>query len=221
MFYIKSYVLLLTFLLLTHAATAASTPQKIMLPTKAGNSVDRQLIETTLLWFRGKTLSELQAYLKRVPVLKLDERARADAIRHVDGYKLEKSINPTRKKFRRASERIIEQLTPVVDFYGTRDVKLLFYEDKVPYIVLTGSYVLCISMGLLDLIKDDGELQGLFAHEIAHKLVAYNLAAARQSGDWHKVQEQEQWCDGAAVITLLSLGHDPDVYVRALKRLTD
>lgn len=187
----------------------------------AAGQVDERLVGSTLVWFSGKTLSELQTYLKRVPVLQLDERARAEAIKSVDGYKLERGINPTEKKYRRASERIVRQLTPVVDFYGTRDIRLLFYEDKIPYIVLSGSYVLCVSTGLLGLMKDDGEMQGLFAHEIAHKLVAYNLAAARQAGDWRKVQEQEQWCDGAAVVALLSLGRDPEAYLRALQRLTD
>lgn len=211
----------LTGLLSVVCAPAPVSAQSSPVAPVAGNEVDERLIGSTLLWFSGRSLPELQAYLKRVPILRLNERARADAIKHVDGYKLERSINPTAKKYRPASERIIRQLTPVVDFYGTRDIRLLFYKDKVPYIVLTGSYVLCISTGLLDLIKDDAELQGLFAHEIAHKLVAYNLATARQAGDWRKVQEQEQWCDGAAIITLLSLGRDPDIYVRALQRLAD
>lgn len=202
------------------------TPSPAFSQTKAPASVaesgvDERLVVSTLVWFSGKSLPELQAYLKRVPALQLDERARADAIRQVDGYKLEHSINPTGKKYRLASERIVRQLTPVVNFYGTRNVRLLFYEDETPYIALSGSYVLCISTGLLDLMKDDGELQGLFAHEVAHKLVAYNLAAARQAGDWPKVREQEQWCDGAAVVTLLSLGRDPEAYPRALQRLTD
>jgi hypothetical protein len=194
--------------------TAAPAPEAV-------SGLDERLVGSTLVWFSGKSLPELQAYLKRVPALQLNERARADAIRQVGGYKLERSVNPTGKKYRSASERIVRQLTPVVDFYGTRDIRLLFYEDKTPYIALSGSYVLCISTGLLDLMKDDGELQGLFAHEVAHKLVAYNLAAARQAGDWPKVREQEQWCDGAAVVTLLSLGRDPEAYPRAIRRLAD
>lgn len=64
-----------------------------------------------------QALPELQAYLKKIPIQRLDEKKRREVIRR-QGEMVKTSINPQDERHRAASLRIGRQLAPVIDFHG-------------------------------------------------------------------------------------------------------
>jgi hypothetical protein len=64
------------------------------------------------------------------------------------------------------------------------------------------------------------ELQAVIAHELGHEYFAAEYEMARSNKLWDKVKELELRCDAISIITLKSLGLNPDTLISAVTKLT-
>jgi predicted Zn-dependent protease len=61
--------------------------------------------------------------------------------------------------------------------------------------------------------------QAVVAHELGHEYYWNEFEDARQKHDYSQVQELELRCDAIAVITLQSVGVDPECLISAITKL--
>ncbi len=75
-----------------------------------------------------------------------------------------------------------------------------------------------ISDGLAEVLYE-GELAGLFAHELGHSYFEDEMAAAQRNQDTRAMRLTELKCDGVAIVSLKLLGHNPALYLKGLQRI--
>jgi len=97
-------------------------------------------------------------------------------------------------------------------------LEMFLFQNEVPSATLWRGCVLVISDGLGDPLYD-GELAGVIAHELSHSYFEDEMEAARRASDAHAMRVIELKCDGAALVSLKLLGHDPALYIRGLQRI--
>lgn len=78
--------------------------------------------------------------------------------------------------------------------------------------------VLVVSTGLVEPLYD-GELAGIFAHELGHAYFEDEMAAAQQRRDAQAMRVVELKCDGVAILSVKLLGHNPALYLKGLHRI--
>jgi len=119
------------------------------------------------------------------------------------------------KLFRRV-ERILNQ---VLELHGRGGkVELILFQDDVPSAVLWKGCVLAVSDGLATPLYD-GELAGIFAHELGHSYFEGEMAAAGRAKDARHMRAVELKCDAVAIVSLKLLAYDPVLYLKGLQRI--
>jgi hypothetical protein len=76
-----------------------------------------------------------------------------------------------------------------------------------------------ISETAIDILSTE-ELQAVVAHELGHEYFAAEYDRARKNNQYDKVKEVELRCDGVALITMKSLGLNPNSFLSGVSRLT-
>jgi hypothetical protein len=76
-----------------------------------------------------------------------------------------------------------------------------------------------VSEDALDLLTTE-ELQAIIAHELGHEYFAAEFALACNNKQWVKMKEVELRCDAISIITMKSLGLNPDSLVSGVTKLT-
>ncbi len=119
------------------------------------------------------------------------------------------------KLFRRV-ERILNQ---VLELHGRGGkVELILFQDDVPSAVLWKGCVLAVSDGLATPLYD-GELAGIFAHELGHSYFEGEMAAANRAKDARAMRAVELKCDAVAIVSLKLLDYNPTLYLKGLQRI--
>ena len=119
------------------------------------------------------------------------------------------------KLFRRA-ETILNQVLQVHGRGG--EVELFLFQDDVPSATLWKGCVLALSDGLADPLYD-GELAGIFRHELGHSYFEDEMAAASRAKDARAMRVVELKCDAVAIVSLKLLDYDPTLYLKGLQRI--
>ena len=97
-------------------------------------------------------------------------------------------------------------------------VELFLFKDDAPSAMLWRGCAVAVSDGLADTL-DDGELAGVFAHELGHSYFEDEMAAALQARDALALRVVELKCDAVAMLSLKLLGYDPAHFLKALQRI--
>lgn len=84
-------------------------------------------------------------------------------------------------------------------------------------VFLAGAAVLITEPALK--ILTAAELQAVVAHELGHEYYWTRFELARQNHEYTELQELELRCDGIAIVTLETLGLDPESLVSAIAKL--
>jgi Peptidase family M48 len=151
-------------------------------------------------------------FTKRITVLGVASRAHAVAA-------LNRSLRNrriTHGKLLRRVEGIFDKVLRLHEREGR--VELFLYEDDRPSVKLWRGCVIVISAGLAEPLYD-GELAGVFAHELGHSYFEDEMAAARVNQDARAMRVVELKCDGIAILSLKLLGYAPGYYLGGLRRL--
>ncbi len=116
-------------------------------------------------------------------------------------------------------QRVETILNQVINLHGRNGkLELFLFQDDVPQALLWRGSVLALSDGLAAPLYD-GELAGIFAHELGHSYFEDELAAARQAQDARAQRIVELKCDAVALVSLKLLAYDPTHFLRGLRRI--
>ena len=113
----------------------------------------------------------------------------------------------------------LHALGPILQYHQREsaiDVKVLRVGGATAAF-LAGAAIL-ITEPALEVLSSQ-ELQATVAHELGHEYFWDEFELARQQGNYAKLQEIELRCDGIAVITLNTLGLDPESVLTSARKL--
>ena len=167
---------------------------------------------TALAYFEKSTDRNLDDYLRSIRPAKLAPNLK---LRVLSMLRQEDIVTPT-------PERSIKlaALDPILRYHdrsATIDPKIIRVKQAA-VMFLAGAAVL-ISEEALDMLTTE-ELQAVVAHELGHEYFWNEYEEAQKNNGFEKLQELELRCDGLAVITMNSIGIDPECLITGIAKLT-
>jgi hypothetical protein len=115
----------------------------------------------------------------------------------------------------------LNALRPVLEYHerAAVEVKILRFPIPLAWVGFLEGAAVVVSEDALDLLAAE-ELQAVIAHELGHEYFAAEFESARKNKQWDKVKEVELRCDAISVITMKSLGLNPDALFSGITKLT-
>ena len=115
----------------------------------------------------------------------------------------------------------LNALRPVLEYHerSAVEVKILRFPIVLAWAGFLEGAVVVVSEDALDLLTTE-ELQAVIAHELGHEYFAAEYELARNNKQYDKVKEVELRCDAISIITMKSLGLNPDSLVSGVTKLT-
>lgn len=105
-------------------------------------------------------------------------------------------------------ETILKDLAqPLFNLFGRPDNVVKIMDDDKPNAMNMHGAGVMISRGLLNRIKDNGELLGIIAHELAHNLFMFQSMQAQ--GNPRSNWKNELMCDAVSAVALMEIGVNP------------
>ncbi len=95
---------------------------------------------------------------------------------------------------------------------------LVLFEHEFPTAQVWRGCVLLVSTGLAEPLYD-GELAGIFAHELSHAYFEDEMAVAQRQRDAQTMRVVELKCDAVAILSVKLLGYNPALYLKGLQRI--
>ncbi len=186
----------------------------LSLPTLAQASDE---IELALTAIGTGAAAELKSRLITDRITVFNDEARAQAVAALPASIRDGQI--TQGKLLHRVETIYSQ---VLQLHGrtrpSRQPELFLFENEIPTAQIWRGCVLLVSVGLADPLYD-GELAGIFAHELSHAYFEDEMAAAQHQRDERAMRVVELKCDGVAIVSLQLLGYKPTLYLSGLQRI--
>jgi hypothetical protein len=162
------------------------------------------------------SVSEMKSRLFTSRITVFDDASRTQAVAALSASLRDRRI--TQGKLLRRVEMILRQ---VLHLHGrSGELELFLFDDDFPSPTLWRGCVLLIPNGLAEPLYD-GELAGIFAHELGHSYFEDEMAAAVRTQDFRDMRVVELKCDAVALLSLKLLGHDPALYLRGLRTIED
>jgi hypothetical protein len=160
------------------------------------------------------SVAELKGRLITDRITVISDEYRAQAVAALPAPILSHRI--TEGKLFRRVETILNQ---VLQLHGRGGkVELFLFEDDLPLAMLWKGCVLALSDGLAGPLYD-GELAGIFGHELGHSYFEDEMAAAGRAKDERAMRVVELKCDAVAIVSLKLLDYDPTLYLKGLQRI--
>jgi hypothetical protein len=173
-------------------------------------------IELALAAIGGGSASEMKSRLFTSRITVFDDASRTQAV-----AALSASLRDRRITQGRLLRRVAMMLREVLQLHGrSGEVELFLFDDDLPSPRLWRGCVLLIPNSLAEQLFD-GELAGIFAHELGHSYFEDEMAAAVRTQDVRDMRVVELKCDAVALLSLKLLGHDPALYLRGLRTIED
>jgi hypothetical protein len=120
--------------------------------------------------------------------------------------------------------RLQQQAAPVLKLFGRENIVQFFiYLDNYPNMqTIAGSY-LGVSTGLIQLLKrdtrDNAQLNGLVAHELARSIQKEGFITAWENEDFHALKAYELFYDAVATAAMNHLRMSAQQYALILERM--
>lgn len=120
--------------------------------------------------------------------------------------------------------RLKQQAAPVIKLFGRENtVQFFIYLDNYPNIQTIAGFYLGVSTGLIELLKrdtsDNGQLNGLVAHELARDIHKEGFITAWKNEDLQTLKAYELFYDAVASATMNHLRMQPWNYALILERM--
>jgi Zn-dependent protease with chaperone function len=181
-------------------------------PTIANDEIKRALAA-----LGTGTATELKARLITDHITVFDDRARANAIAALPAAMRDRRV--TQGRLLRRIEPLLAQVLQLHErLRASQQPELFLFTHDTPTAMLWRGCVLLVSTGLAEPLYD-GELVGIFAHELGHAYFEDEMAAAHQQSNTQARRVVELKCDGVAILSVKLLGHNPTLYLQGLQRI--
>jgi hypothetical protein len=211
--------LILTVALLVSFHTAYATdsrstqPQKQIRPTAQPLLVDPTNTQEVIHIFGSIPLDNFRTWLTaELPLpAAIDELAFARAARQA-----QISIVSDPK----TCARLQQQALPILKLFNRENhVRFVVYYDSYPQLQTLALNYLAISTGLLQILKSDGQLNGLIAHELARGIKPSIFQSAWSDDDVNTLRQMELFYDAVATLALKAINSSPEDYAVFLQRM--
>jgi hypothetical protein len=203
--------------LLTLAAgllLASSTFNQLQAQEIGKASSPKTEAELALQYFKqiGNGKGNLDVYLKSIRPAGISAAERA---RLVASIRKEDIVAPSPER-----QIKLNALRPVLEYHerAAVEVKVLRFPMALAWAGFLDGAAVVVSEDALDLLSVE-ELQAVIAHELGHEYFAAEFALARNNEQWDKVKEVELRCDAISIITMTSLGVNPDRLLSGVTKL--
>lgn len=159
----------------------------------------------------GNGKGNLDEYLKSIrPVgISAEQRARLGA-----SIRKEDIVAPSPERLAK-----LNALRPILEYHERSAVEVKILRLGLAWAGFLEGAAVVVSEEAVDLLTAE-ELQAVIAHELGHEYFAAEYELARKNKQWDKVREVELRCDAISIITLKSLGLNPDRLVSGVTKLT-
>ena len=167
--------------------------------------------ERAVQFFRKMGNVDLDAYLKRMrrPGISQQERER-----WVATIRKEDIILPSAER-----QAKLDKLQPVLDYHERSSIQVKILRLGLAWVGFLEGAAVVISEEAIDLLSAE-ELQAVIAHELGHEYFAADYDLARKNGQYDIVKEVELRCDAVSIITMKSLGLEPDSLMSGVSKIT-
>lgn len=179
----------------------------------AGSSPDQDVLASALRTFTAVAPREFLMKLERQRPTAVSAAVRAQIVASLPK---EGEV----RKLSASQQAKLQSLTAVLQVHDRQSVYVLkVIAAPQAFVGLHARAVVLISQSTIDLLTGS-ELQALVAHETGHEFVWEQYDAASKRGDRNRTQELELYCDGISIITLLSIGADPNSLISAVEKIS-
>jgi hypothetical protein len=154
---------------------------------------------------------DLKDYLKsiRPAGVSADRRARL-----VASIKKEDIISPSAQR-----QAKLDALRPILAYHDRAGIEVKILRLGLAWAGFLEGSAVVVSEEAVDLLTAE-ELQAVVAHELGHEYFSAEYEPARSSKQYDKVKEVELRCDAVAIITMKSLGLNPNSLLSGVSKLT-
>jgi Peptidase family M48 len=176
---------------------------------RAGGS--SSVAERTLQYFEKTAKGDLASYLKSIRTAGVPSDRRA---RLVAGIRKEDIVSPSAGR-----QAKLDTLRPILAYHDRAGIDVKILRLGLAWAGFLEGAAVVVSEEAVDILTPE-ELQAVVAHELGHEYFASEYETARQSKQYDAVKEVELRCDGLAIITMKSLGLNPNCLLTGVSRLT-
>lgn len=146
-----------------------------------------------------------------------NDQARAEAIAVLPAAIRNHRV--TQGKLLRRVEPLLAQVLQLHErTRASQQPELFLFVDDTPTAMLWRGCVLLVSTGLAQPLYD-GELAGIFAHELSHAYFEDEMTRAQQGSNAQAMRVIELKCDAVAMLSVKLLGYNPVLYLKGLQRI--
>jgi hypothetical protein len=186
-----------------HLLRAQSTNEAV----STGSAVALQYFEKAA---NGK--GNLDEYLKSIRPIEISAEQRALIIASIRKDDL---VAPSPGR-----QAKLNALRPVLEYHdrAALPIKILRFPGPLAWAAFLEGAAVLVSEDALDLLTTE-ELQAVIAHELGHEYFTAEFESARENKQWDKVKEVELRCDAISIITMKSLGLNPNALVSGVTKL--
>jgi hypothetical protein len=179
-----------------------------------GHPADTNEVDLALAAIGGGSVNEIKSRLFTNRITVFNDQSRAQAVAALPASLRDRRI--TQGRLLRRVELILHE---VLQLHGrSGEMELFLFENDLPSPTLWRGCVLLIPNGLAEQLFD-GELAGIFAHELGHSYFEDEMVAALRIQDARALRVVELKCDAVALLSLKLLGQEPALYLRGLRKI--
>jgi hypothetical protein len=113
----------------------------------------------------------------------------------------------------------LDALRPILAFHDRADIEVKILRLRLAWAGFHEGAAIVVSEEAVDILTAE-ELQAAVAHELGHEYFAAEYGTARKNKQYDKVREVELRCDAVAIITMKSLGLNPNSLLSGVSKLT-
>jgi hypothetical protein len=170
-------------------------------------SVDQQALQ----YFAKTEKGDLGEYVKSIRPAGVSAEQRS---RLVASIRKEDIVSPSPQR-----QAKLDALVPILTYHDRAGIEVKILRLGLAWAGMLEGAAVVVSEEAIDILTPE-ELQAVVAHEIGHEYFAAEYEPARKNKQYDKVREVELRCDAVAIITMKSLGLNPNSLLSGVSKLT-
>jgi Peptidase family M48 len=178
---------------------------------KGKAALSTSVAERALRYFEKTGKGDLGDYLKSIRSAAFSPEQRA---RLVSMIRKEDIVSPSGQR-----QAKLDALRPVLEYHERSAVEVKILRLGLAWAGMLEGAAVVVSEEAVDILTAE-ELQAVVAHELGHEYFAAEYEAARKDKQYDIVKEVELRCDALAIITMKSLGLNPNCLSSGVSKLT-
>lgn len=159
----------------------------------------------------GNGKGNLDEYLKSIRPVGISAEQRALLVASI---RREDIVAPSPQR-----QTKLNALRPVLEYHERATVEVKILRLGLAWVGFLEGAAVAVSEEAMDLLTAE-ELQAVIAHELGHEYFTAEYELARKNKQYDKVKEVELRCDAISIITMKSLGLNPDALLSGITKLT-